>query len=486
MGIHELPKNPENAYDFAKTHEMAALQEVFDSRPSREELEALGSIGIAGRVMAKRDMGGVVFDTVVDYTGSMQVISTPETTGFDDLCKTQVGDWIGVVGVPVYSRNGTPSVMAADWSYLARTEIPFPSPKDGISDDEIRVRQRYLDLTVNRDSLARFRQRSAIVQAIREYMANDNFMEVETPTFHPIAGGASARPFETHHNALDTDLYLRVAPELYLKRLVVGGLERVYEIGKSYRNEGISTRHNPEFTMMEVYAAYWDCEDQMSFTERLVNTVVQKTRRAEVIEYQGVEIDFGLPWRRVPMDELVSEATGEDLTVESDIAKVRKICDALGITYADSFGAGRLIAEIYEELAEKNLTDPTFVVDYPTEISPLAREHRTKPGYTERFETVVAGRELCNGYTELNNATIQLERFLEQEGLKADDPEAMNVDHEYVRALRYGLPPTGGMGIGIDRLAMLIVDTHSIRDVILFPSLRPLPSHTDKIDSGEM
>ena len=473
MELEKLPKSPELAYDFPKTHNIDALHQIYDSDPSTQQLEELGTVGIAGRIVSTRDMGKICFTTITDHTGSIQLISENGTTeGYKKLQTTQNGDWIGAIGLVGYSKRSERSLFAEDWSYLARTEIPFPNFRDGITDDEVRIRQRYLDLTVNPESLARFKQRSKIVQGIRDFMKAEDFMEVETPTFHPIAGGASARPFTTHQNALDTDFYLRIAPELYLKRLVVGGLERVYEIGKNFRNEGISTRHNPEFTMMEVYAAYWDCEDQMGFTERLVNHAVKEVRGQEVIDYQGEEIDFGLPWRRVTMDTLASEGTGEDLSVETDIQKLRHIADKLDIDYNEGFGPGRLLAEIFEETSEKDLRNPTFVTDYPEEISPLARGHRSRPGYTERFEAFAAGRELCNGYTELNNASVQLERFMGQEADKEYDPEAMSVDIDYVKALRYGLPPTGGMGIGIDRLAMLLTNTASIRDVILFPSLR--------------
>lgn len=463
-----LPKIPEEAYDFPKTH---SIQEVLSLVNQGEELDS--SVAIAGRVARRRPMGRLSFDTIVDHTGEMQVLSQQTTThAYDQLQSPSVGDWLGFIGTPGYSKTEEPTLFAKDWSYLAQAEVPFPSFRDGITDDETRARQRYLDLIVNRDSLDRLKKRSVIVTGIRSLMEKEGFIEVETPMLHPIAGGANARPFLTHHNALDQDLSLRIAPELYLKRLVIGGLERVFEIGKSFRNEGISTRHNPEFTMMEVYAAYWDAERQMDFTERLVEQTAQAVLGSTAFEYQGQEVDLKAPWDRVSLATLASEGVGEEINIDTNIGILRKMCDYLHINYDEQHGPGKLLTEIYEAVGEKKLWQPTFVIDYPTEVSPLAREHRKKLGYTERFEGIVAGRELCNGYTELNNAEVQRQRFLDQEQAKEHDDEAMSIDEDYVRALRYGLPPTGGMGIGIDRLVMLLTNARSIRDVILFPTLR--------------
>lgn len=465
-----LAKTPWEAYDFPRTHAITEVREIIDSD---EPLNA--PVAIAGRIASRRSMGKIQFDTLVDQTGEIQILSDAENTvGFLELQRCVIGDWIGLVGQTGRSKSGEPTLFAGDWSYLAHTESSFPSFRDGITDDDTKSRQRYLDLTVNRDSLSRFEKRSKIISAMRRFMEQEGFMEVETPILHPIAGGASARPFVTHHNTLKRELSLRVAPELYLKRLVIGGLERVFEIGKSFRNEGMSTRHNPEFTMMEVYAAYWDAANQMAFTERLVEHVTEAVYGGTSFEYQGRELDLKAPWQRIPLATLASEGVGEEIDIHTDINKLRRLCDDLGIPYHEQFGAGKLLTEIYEKTGEKTLFDPTFVVDYPTEVSPLAREHREKPGYTERFEGIVATRELCNGYSELNDASVQKNRFLEQESSKAHDDEAMSIDEDYIKALRYGLPPTGGMGIGIDRLIMLLTNTQSIRDVILFPTMRDI------------
>jgi lysyl-tRNA synthetase class 2 len=307
-------------------------------------------------------------------------------------------------------------------------------------------------------------------------------MEVETPILQPIHGGAAAKPFETHHNALDIDLFMRVAPELYLKRLVVGGMTRVFEIGKVFRNEGISTRHNPEFTMMEAYAAYWDHEDQMKLTEDLVAGIAQELHGTTEIEYQGRAVDLSTPWERNPMDVLVSRELGEEVAVETPISRMRAICESLGIEFDPGDGQGKLLQEMYEKLVESKLWGPIFVTDYPKEISPLARDHRARPGYTERFEGIVAGSEICNGFSELNDPREQYFRFRDQEDTVDRDDEAMRMDFDYIRALKYGLPPTAGLGIGIDRLAMLMTDAPSIRDVILFPTNRPVGYRTSYED----
>ncbi|HVV26170.1 MAG TPA: lysine--tRNA ligase [Candidatus Saccharimonadales bacterium] len=460
-------RSPRDQYSFEVTSDTANARDLVESG------ETLERASMAGRILALRDQGRIVFGDLFDQEGSLQVIAEEGSTDhFDDFAKITLGDWIGVEGTLGVTKRGEPSIFADRWVPLAETELPFPG-KQGLRDPETIARQRYVDLAVNRDSLERFKQRSKIVSTIRRELEARDFTEVETPILQPLYGGAAARPFETHHNALDMELYLRIAPELYLKRLVVGGLTRVFEIGKVFRNEGISTRHNPEFTMMEVYAAYWDHEKQMELTEQLVSTVAEEVTGSAVIEYQGRTLDLTPPWPKVPMDALVSRQLGEEVTVETDIDHLRALCRQYDIPYEKSFGPGKLLLELYEKTVESDLWGPIFVTEYPEEVSPLARSHRDRPGYTERFEGIVGGSEICNGFSELNDPREQYLRFKEQEKASEHDDEAMPMDHDYIRALKYGLPPTAGLGIGIDRLVMLVTDSSSIRDVVLFPTLRP-------------
>lgn len=457
--------SPSEQYVFNDTHNIADLS----------GLEKGTQVAISGRVLARREMKNYTFLDLHDETGSVQVISSAESTpDHNDLNSVIFGDYMAVEGMLGESKTGELSVHASDWARLARTRLSFPDMRSGgLTDPDTIARQRYIDLATNRESMNRFRTRSQIVSLTRRFMEEQGFMEVETPVLQPIHGGASAKPFETHHNALDMELSLRIAPELYLKRLVVGGLKRVYEIGKVFRNEGISIRHNPEFTMMEAYAAGWDYEGQMKLTEDLVEHLAKQIHGGTVINYQGREVDLSTPWERRTMDSLVSEAVGSEVSLDTEINTLRLLCDSYEIEYDDSYGQGKLILELYEKLVEGQLWGPIFVTEHPVEVSPLAREHRTRKGYTERFEGIVAGRELCNAFTELNDPEIQYERFKDQEAAGETDEEAMKMDHDYIRALEYGLPPTAGMGIGIDRLAMLLTNARSIRDVILFPTLRP-------------
>jgi len=464
-----MRENAGEQYDFDQTHTIGMVMDMFLKNPEESK-----SVSIAGRLLSVRGQGKISFGDIYDETGSIQVIASQETTpDYEDYSQLKVGDWIGVVGNSGMTKRGQPSIFASDWARLAKTEVSFPDKHHGLTDPDTIYRQRYLDLIVNRDSLGRFKDRSKIISFVRNLLESEDFMEVETPILQPLYGGAAAKPFETHHNALDMDMYLRIAPELYLKRLVVGGLSKVFEIGKVFRNEGISTRHNPEFTMMEAYAAYWDYEGQMNLTERVVSGASELVNGSMVIEYQGKEVDLTPPWTRETIDNLVSNSLGDEVSMDTDLQKLRLYCDKLDIHYSDGYGKGKLLLELYEKLVESNLWGPIFVTDYPEEVSPLARSHRSRSGYTERFEGIVAGRELCNGYTELNNPRIQYERFKDQESSKGYDDEAMSMDHDYIRALQYGLPPTAGLGIGIDRLVMLLTNAASIRDVVLFPTLRP-------------
>ena len=372
------------------------------------------------------------------------------------------------------TRRGELSVRVDSWIRLAEARRPFPDKWHGISDTETRYRQRYVDLWVTPEARRAFQTRSRMISLTRSFLEDRGAMEVETPIFHPIPGGANARPFTTHHNALDLDLFLRIAPELYLKRLTVAGFEKVFEIGRVFRNEGVSTRHNPEFTMLELYEAYADYQDIMCLVEELVEHLAIELTGSTVLSVGDRELDVAKPWRRATMTELIEESIEVSVTLETPVEELREIASQHEVPIKDSYGPGKLILEIFEKTTESSLWDPVYVTDYPIEVSPLAREHRSNPGMTERFEAIVAGRELCNGFSELVDPEQQRIRFENQAAQNADgDDEAMLVDEDYLRALEYGLPPTGGVGIGMDRLAMLLTGATSIRDVVLFPTLRP-------------
>jgi lysyl-tRNA synthetase, class II len=432
-------------------------------------------VSVAGRLMLRRDQGKLAFGVLQDSTGRIQLFAMARATpDFDGFTGLSIGDWILVTGIVMTTKRGELSVRVDDWTVLAPAQRPFPDKWHGITDPDIRYRQRYVDLWVTEEARTVFRQRSEIVAAMRRRLAEKNFVEVETPMLHPIPGGALAKPFVTHHNALDTDLYLRIAPELYLKRLVVGGMEKVFEIGRVFRNEGMSTRHNPEFTMLELYWAYADHTDMMTLTEELVAAVAVDVMGTTTIDYDGREVDLSTPWRRATMEELILEHAGVAVSLDTPIDELRALCERFDVETKPHHGPGKLIAEIYEKTTESKLWGPVFVTDYPIEVSPLSREHRDRPGYTERFEAIVAGRELCNGFSELNDPAVQRERFESQKvGRDAGDDEAMVVDDDFIRALEYGLPPTAGLGVGVDRLVMLLTGTTTIRDVVLFPTLRP-------------
>jgi lysyl-tRNA synthetase class 2 len=395
---------------------------------------------------------------------------TPEFEAFTSL---SLGDWIGVTGQVMTTRRGELSVSVDSWVLLAATRRPFPDKWHGISDPDVRYRQRYVDLWVSEEAEA-LRTRSRIVSLTRRWLEDRGFIEVETPTFHPIPGGAAAKPFVTHHNALDMDLFLRIAPELYLKRLVVGGFEKVFELARVFRNEGLSPRHNPEFTMLELYQAYADYGDMMRLTEELVSYLALEVLGDTKLRYDDRELDLTAPWRRASMTDLIEEHAGGRVDVRMPADELRRICEERGVRLEDGWGPGKLILELYEKTTESNLWGPVFVTDYPKEVSPLARDHRELPDMVERFEAIVAGRELMNAFSELVDPDEQRARFEDQARARdAGDEEAMGVDEDYVRALEYGLPPTGGLGIGIDRLVMLLTGMTTIRDVILFPTLRP-------------
>ena len=450
-----------------------------DLQAAHVDLEAGGETGVtatvAGRVMLLRDIGRLAFATLRDSSGAIQLMATAKgTERYDELTSLTLGDWVVATGEVIRSKTGELSVKVASWHQLAEARRGFGDKWKGITDTDLRYRQRYADLWANERSRAVFLARSQVMSGIRRWLEDRGFVEVETPVFHPIPGGALARPFVTHHNALDVDLYLRIAPELYLKRLVVGGFERVFELGRVFRNEGLSTRHNPEFTMLELYQAYADYGDMMALTEELIAHLARLVTGSPVVTYGGREVDLTPPWPRASLTELVEEHAGVRLDVRMPLDELRAIAADHGVEAKDDWGPGKLILEVYEKTTEAELWGPMFVIDYPKEVSPLARDHRELPETVERFEAIVAGREIANAFSELTDPDEQRRRFEDQARQRAaGDAEAMAVDEDYLRALEYGLPPTGGLGIGIDRLVMLLTDTQSIRDVVLFPTLRP-------------
>ena len=460
-------------YRYAPDNKIENLVEKHSGLEAGQETSDV--VTVAGRLMLRRVQGKLAFGTLDDGSGRIQLFAPSKVTpDFEDFCNLNLGDWIGINGAVMTTKRGELSVRVESWSLLAEARRPFPDKWHGITDTDTRYRQRYVDLWVTEEARKAFQTRSRMISLTRSFLENLGAMEVETPIFHPIPGGANARPFVTHHNALDLDLYLRVAPELYLKRLTVAGFDKVFEIGRVFRNEGLSTRHNPEFTMLEFYQAYADYEDIMALVEELVEYLAIQLTGSTILEIEGRAIDVAKPWRRATMIELVQESIGVSVDLDTPLKQLRDIADKHEVAYKDDYGPGKLILEIYEKTTESSLWDPVYVTDYPVEVSPLAREHRTIEGMTERFEAIVAGKELCNGFSELIDPEQQRLRFEEQASQnELGDDEAMVVDEDYLRALEYGLPPTGGVGIGIDRLAMLITGVSSIRDVVLFPTLRP-------------
>ncbi len=443
--------------------------EWFEAHPTR--------VTIAGRMMAKRVMGKASFAKLKDRSGAIQVFLQQDALGtvYDDFKGWDVGDVLGAEGTLFKTRTGELTVKVERLRLLVKSLRPLPDKWHGLADVESRYRQRYVDLIVSDESREVFRRRTRIVHYLRNFLEALDFMEVETPMMQVIPGGAVAKPFVTHHNALGLDMYLRVAPELYLKRLVVGGFERVYELNRNFRNEGLSTRHNPEFTMLELYQAYADYRDLMDLVERLFQGLADTLLGTRLVPYQGDTYDFGTAFRRVTVEELVLHFNpGIEPARLRELEYLRGVCERLGIKPAAGDGPGKLQIEIFEKTAEESLLQPTFVYAYPAEVSPLARRNDSDPFITDRFEFFVGGRELANGFSELNDPDDQAARFREQAARKTSgDEEAMFYDADYIRALEYGLPPTAGLGIGVDRLVMLFTDQPSIRDVVLFPHMRP-------------
>lgn len=433
------------------------------------------TVATAGRLMRSRPQGRLAFAELRDWTGAVQLFALAALTpDFEEFCRLSLGDWIGVTGEVVRTRRGELSVKVASWELLAQARRGFGDKWHGVSDPDIRYRQRELDLWANDGVRDIFLLRSKVIASIRRRLGAAGFVEVETPVLHPIPGGATARPFVTHYNALHIDVYLRIATELYLKRCVVGGMERVFEIGRTFRNEGLSPRHNPEFTMLELYQAYGDYTDMMLIFEDIVGGTAEELFGTTVIPYQGREIDLTPPWRRATLVELIAEHAGVEVDLSMGAEELQRVASGLGVPFEPWYGPGKLMLEIYEKTTEAELWGPVFVCDYPQEVSPLARAHRSKPGYVERFEPIIAGRELGNAFSELTDPDDQRARFEEQERERAlGDDEAMAIDRDFLRALEFGLPPTGGLGLGIDRLVMLYADVANIKEVLLFPALRP-------------
>ncbi len=463
--------------DFRRDALAADLVTAFGEHPAEWFEQHPTRVRVAGRMMSKRVQGKTSFTNIQDRSGRLQLFLQQAALGeaYEAFKGWDVGDVVGAEGLLMKTRTGELSVRPDTLRLLTKSLRPLPDKWHGLSDTEARYRMRYVDLIINPASRAVFETRTRIVRWLRDFLDAAGFMEVETPMMQAIPGGAAAKPFVTHHNALGVDMYLRIAPELYLKRLVVGGFERVYEINRNFRNEGLSTRHNPEFTMLELYWAYADYHDLMDLVERLFRGIADAIPGRREIVYQGKTIDFDKPFRRVTIEQLILENNpGFDPLSLRDVPYLRRVLDAKGVKHAPGDGPGALQLAVFDATCEHTLEQPTFVYAYPAEVSPLARKNDADPFVTDRFEFFVAGRELANGFSELNDPEDQAERFREQAARKtAGDEEAMYYDADYVRALEYGLPPTAGLGIGIDRLVMLYTDSPSIRDVLLFPAMRP-------------
>ncbi len=474
LGIEPYP------YEFERTHSSNSIISNFQELEEKE-------VKVAGRIMSNRRMGKAAFFHIQDLEGRIQIYLKKDVVGekqFEVYKLLDIGDIVGIDGQVFKTRTEEVSIYAKNLSLLTKSLRPLPIVKekevdgkkmqyDAFSDKEQRYRQRYLDLIVNPEVRDVFIQRSKIITAMREFLIQKNYLEVETPILQPLYGGAAARPFVTHHNALDIKLYMRIANELYLKRLIVGGFDGVFEFAKDFRNEGIDRFHNPEFTQMELYVAYQDYDWMMNLTEEMISKIAESVFGTTKTTYQGQEIDLSPPWRRLPLFEGIKEFTGKDLS-DADQNGLKKAAEDLGLVVEDSWGKGKIIDEIFGKFVESKISQPTFITDYPIEMSPLAKQHRNNPRLVERFEPLIAGKEIGNAFSELNDPLDQRERFEAQMELRAKgDEEAQVMDEDFIRALEYGMPPTAGLGIGIDRLVMLLTDSPSIRDVIFFPQMKP-------------
>jgi lysyl-tRNA synthetase class 2 len=472
-----LIQGGEEAYKrrFDASAHVSELEQQYASLADGESTEDVTSV--AGRIMSIRKQGKIMFMMLRDVTGTIQLFCRINVLGEDEYKAIKemldIGDWVGVTGTVTRTRTGQLSVEPTHIELLTKSIRPLPEKYHGLADKEVRYRQRYADLIANPEVMEVFKKRFKIISAIRRRAEALGFVEVETPMLHPIPGGATARPFVTHHNALDRDFYLRIAPELYLKRLLVGGFERVFELNRSFRNEGMDHSHNPEFTMLEAYQAYTDFNGIARFCQDIIQTACASVHDSMTITYQGVDIDLSGQWPKRTMIYLVSEAAGEEVSFGRTLDELRALAKSHGVDVQDAWGKGKLISELYEELVEWNLVQPTFVTEHPLEVSPLAKKNAKDPNVTDRFELVIGGKEFANGFSELNDPVDQAERFAAQVAAKDNgDDEAMGYDADYIRALEYGMPPAGGIGIGIDRLVMLLTDSESIRDVLLFPHMR--------------
>ncbi|QGU96552.1 lysine--tRNA ligase [Clostridium bovifaecis] len=471
--LQEIGKDPFDVYKIERTHTSEEIKNNYD------ELEGK-TVTIAGRLMSKRVHGKAGFSDVHDRYGKMQLYIKIDDVGEEKLKEYKtfdIGDFVSITGTVFKTKTGEVTLHILDFQLLSKSLKPLPEKFHGLKDPDLRYRQRYVDLIMNAEVRETFIKRTNIIKAIREFLDNRDFLEVETPILSPIAGGAAAKPFITHHNALDIDMYLRIATELYLKRLIVGGFERVYEIGKNFRNEGIDIRHNPEFTAIELYQAYADYTDMMEITENMVAYVCEKVNGTTKVMYEGTEIDFAPPWRRLTMVDAVKEYAGVDFNEIKSDEEAREIAKQKGVELKKELKdctKGDILVALFEEYGEDKLIQPTFVCDYPVENSPLTKKKRGNDELTERFEGFVYGREICNAYSELNDPIVQKDRFLQQiRERELGDDEAYMMDEDFINALEIGMPPTGGLGIGIDRLIMFLTDSRSIRDVILFPTMKP-------------
>lgn len=468
QGINAYP------YKFTRTHLASELHEAYKSLAP--DTETQDEVRVCGRVLNERNTW--MFVDLYDDTGKIQLFCHKESLSEDELKRLRLldkGDFIGVTGTIRRTKQGELSVRVKAYEVLAKSLQPLPDSWEGFTDVEARYRHRYVDMIMNAQVRDTFRKRSLAVRTIRQFLDDRGYFEIETPVLQVEAGGADARPFVTHHNALDIDLYLRIATELHLKRLIIGGFEKVYEIGRIFRNEGISTRHNPEFTMLEMYEAYGDYNDMMELIEEMLVHTAQTVTGSTKLPYQNVEIDFSRPWRRVTMHDAIQQVTGIDTDTIKDFAEARKVATQLGVDVGEADSRGGVINAIFEDKVESTLIQPTFVIDYPVEISPLTKAHRSRPGEVERFELFVYGRELANAYSELTDPRDQRARLEEQARKKAaGNEEAQPLDLDFILAMEYGMPPTMGLGIGIDRLVMLLTNSSSVRDVIAFPTMRPI------------
>lgn len=460
-------------YRFLYNHRAADIAAQFDELSEKET-----EVKMAGRIMAIRGHGKTCFMDMQDKTGRIQVYVRKDVIGEENYALIKlmdIGDTVGITGTAFRTHMGELSIKANSVEMLSKSLRPLPEKWHGLKDVETRYRQRYVDLIVNPEVRDTFVKRSQIIRSVREVLDSHDFLEVETPILNTIAGGAAARPFISYHNALDMQVYMRIAPELYLKRLIVGGMDRVYEMGRVFRNEGIDNRHNPEFTSVEIYQAFADYRDMMDLTEEVVVKTAEKVLGTTTINYEGTTIELASPWKRMSMIEAVKEYSGKDFTNVTDLEEARAIAKELNVAVEPSFGIGKIINACFEEYVEDKLIQPTFITGHPKEISPLAKSNPENPEITDRFEAYIYGRELCNGFTELNDPIDQKERFLKQVEERANgDEEANMMDEDFVNALEYGLPPTGGLGIGIDRLVMFLTNSSTIRDVLFFPTMKPL------------